>query len=128
VNVKRRNYMPAMARYRFRLYPGPAQQQVLARMFGCARGVFNDCLRLRDDLHVAGEKVSDTEIQRRVITVAKTTPERAWLAEVASAALVQASQDARRAYRNWFGSLSGKRKGRRVGHPRLPDRRPLEAV
>jgi hypothetical protein len=26
-----------MARYRFRLYPGPAQEQMLARTFGCAR-------------------------------------------------------------------------------------------
>jgi len=32
-------------------------------------------------------------------------------------ALVQACQDARRAYRNWFDSLSGQRKGRKVGHP-----------
>jgi putative transposase len=36
---------------------------------------------------------------------------------------VQASQDARRAYRNWFDSLSGKRKGRRVGHPRFRSRK-----
>ena len=48
------------------------------------------------------EKMSDTEVQRRVITLAKTTPERAWLGEVASVPLVQACQDARRAYRNWF--------------------------
>jgi putative transposase len=33
--------------------------------------------------------------------------------------LVQACQDARRGYRNWFDSLSGKRKGRKVGHPRF---------
>jgi putative transposase len=33
--------------------------------------------------------------------------------------LVQACQDARRAYRNWFDSRSGKRHGRRVGHPRF---------
>jgi putative transposase len=112
-----------IVRYRYRLSPGPGQEQMLARTFGCARVVFNDCLRLRDDLHAAGEKVSDTEIQRRVITVAKTTPERSWLGEVASVALVQACQDARRAYRNWFGSLSGKRKGRKVGHPRLRSRK-----
>jgi putative transposase len=36
---------------------------------------------------------------------------------VASVALVQACQDARRAYRNWFDSLSGKRKGRKIGRP-----------
>ncbi len=104
-------------RYRYRLYPSPGQQQALARVFGCARVVYNDCLRLRDACHAAGEKISDTEVQRRVITLAKLTPERSWLGEVASVALVQACQDARRAYRNWFDSLSGGRKGRRVGHP-----------
>jgi hypothetical protein len=35
-------------RYRYRLYPAPGQQQMLARSFGCARVVYNDCLRLRD--------------------------------------------------------------------------------
>jgi putative transposase len=58
-------------------------------------------------------------VQRRVVTLAKTTPEREWLAEAPSVALVQACQDARRAYRNWFGSLSGKRKGRKIGHPQF---------
>lgn len=104
-------------RYRYRIYPSPVQQQTLSRTFGCARVVFNDCLRLRDEAYAAGEKISDTEVQRRVVTLAKQTPERAWLGDVASVALVQACQDARRAYRNWFDSLSGKRKGRRVGHP-----------
>ena len=54
-----------------------------------------------------------------MVTQAKRTPERVWLTEVASVALVQACQDARRAYRNWFDSLTGKRKGRRVGRPRF---------
>ena len=138
VNVKRGNHVPAttvidlgchrpmicsgvvQVRYRYRLYPSPGQQQALARTFGCARVVYNDCLRLRDECHAAGEKISDTEVQRRVITLAKLTPERAWLAGVASVALVQACQDARRSYRNWFDSLSGRRKGRRIGHPAVP--------
>ena len=87
--------------------------------FGCARAVFNDCLQLRDACHAAGEKVGDSEVQRRVITLAKLTPERAWLAEAPSVALVQAANDARRAYRNWFDSLSGQRTGRPMGHPRF---------
>jgi hypothetical protein len=98
-------------RYRYRIYPSPGQRQALARAFGCARVVYNDCLRVREEAHAAGEKISDTEVQRRVITLAKLTPERAWLGEVASVALVQACQDARRAYKNWFGSLAGRRKG-----------------
>ena len=108
-----------LVRYRYRLRPSPGQQQALARVFGCARVVFNDSLRLREESHAAGEKISDSEIQRQVITLAKQTPEREWLAEAPSVALVQACNDARRAYRNWFDSLSGKRKGRKVGHPRF---------
>jgi putative transposase len=113
----------AIVRYRYRAYPDKGQQQMLARTFGCARVVFNDSLRIRREAHAAGEKVPDTEVQRRVVTLAKITEERAWLGEVASVALVQACQDARRAYRNWFDSLSGKRKGRRVGYPRFRSRK-----
>src|SRR2546421_7455988 len=106
-------------RYRYRIYPTPGQQQALARVFGCARVVYNDCLRVRDEAYANGEKINDTEVQRRVITLAKAAPERAWLGEVTSVALVQACQDARRAYRNWFDSLSGRRKGRKMGRPTL---------
>jgi putative transposase len=105
-------------RYRYRIFPSAGQQQALARVFGCARVVYNDCLRLRDACHAAGEKISDTEVQRRVITLAKLTPEREWLGEVASVALVQACRDARRAYKNWFDSLKGHRKGPAIRHPR----------
>ena len=101
-----------------RIYPSPGQQQALARVFGCARVVYNDCLRLRDACHAAGEKISDTEVQRRVITLAKHAPERSWLGEVASVALVQACQDARRAYKNWFDSRNGRRKGPVIRHPK----------
>jgi putative transposase len=108
-----------LVRYRYRLDPTPSQRQALARAFGCARVVYNDALCERERAHEAGEQLSDTEVQCRVVTLAKQTPERAWLAEVASVVLVQACQDARRAYRNWFDSRSGKRHGRRVGHPRF---------
>ena len=55
---------------------------MLARTFGCARVVFNDSLRTREDAHEAGQKVSDTEVQRRVVTLAKTIPGREWLGKV----------------------------------------------
>jgi putative transposase len=113
----------SIVRYRYRVYPTPGQAQALARTFGCARVVYNDALRARREAQENGEKLSDTEVQRRVVTLAKRTPERAWLGEVASVVLVQACQDARRAYRNWFDSLSGRRKGRRVGRPRLRSRK-----
>jgi putative transposase len=112
-----------IVRYRFRAYPTEGQVQKLARTFGCARVVYNDCVRLRRDAHARGENLSDAEIQRQVVTLAKQTGEREWLGEVASVALVQACQDARRAHRNWFASLAGRRKGRRVGPPRFRSRK-----
>ncbi len=90
--------------------------------------VFNDCLRLREECRAAGERIRDAEVQQRVITLAKRTSERAWLAEAPSVALVQACNDARRAYRNWFESLSGRRKGRRVGHPRFRRKRGRQSI
>ncbi len=146
VNIKRGICVPAAAvisgdchrpavwsgvvqvRYRYRLYPSSGQQKALARAFGCARVVFNDCLHVRDEAHANGEKISDTEVQRRVITLAKVTPERAWLAEVASVALVQACQDARRAYKNWFDSLGGRRKGPRIRHPKPRRKRGRQSI
>ena len=110
-------------RYRYRIEPTPAQQAMLARVFGCCRVVFNDALRVRDESYRAGIKLSDSEVQRRVITHAKTTTERAWLCEVPSVALVQSVNDSRRAWRNFFDSTTGKRKGRRLGRPRMKSRK-----
>ena len=115
-------------RYRYRIYPSPGQQRALARAFGCARVVYNDCLRVREECHAAGEKISDTEVQRRVITLAKAAPERAWLGEVASVALVQACQDARRAYKIWFDSLAGRRKGPKIRHPKPRRKRGRQCI
>jgi putative transposase len=117
-----------LVRYRYRIDPTPGQRQALARAFGCARVVYNDAVRARQDAYAAGGKLSDTQVQRRVITVAKQTPERAWLGDVASVVLVQACQDARRAWRNWFDSRSGKRRGRRVGHPRLRSKHGRQSI
>src|SRR5690349_18827677 len=88
-----------LVRYRYRIEPTVVQRGMLARTFGCARVVFNDVIRCRDEARVAGEKISPAEVQRRVVTAAKTTEQRAWLSEVASVALVQSVQDAHRAYR-----------------------------
>lgn len=111
------------ARYRYRIEPTNTQVAMLARTFGCVRVVFNDAIRVREAAHAAGEKIKPAEIQRRVITEAKTREDRVWLAEVASVALVQSVNDAHRAYSNFFNSRNGKRRGRRVGRPRLKSRK-----
>ena len=98
------------------------------RPFGCARVTYSDCLRLRDACRRSGSKIGDTEVQRRAITLAKRTPEREWLGEVASVALVQACQDARRAYKNWFDSLTARRKGPKIRHPKPRRKRGKQSI
>ncbi|SPT50984.1 MULTISPECIES: RNA-guided endonuclease InsQ/TnpB family protein [Actinomadura] len=111
-------------RYKFRLYPAPGQRAALGRAFGCARTVFNDGLRARQEAHAAGlPHLPDGELSKRVITEAKKTPERAWLGEVSAVVLQQALADLNTAYRNFFASLSGKRKGPSIAAPRFRSRK-----
>lgn len=111
-------------RYNYRVYPTPGQQIELARAFGCARVVFNDGLRARQEAREQGlPYVSDGDLSKQVITLAKQTPERAWLGEVSSVVLQQALADLNTAYRNFFASITGKRKGRKVAPPRFRSRK-----
>ena len=111
-------------RYRYRLYPDEGQCRALAQAFGNARVVFNDAVRARREAYRVGEKCpSGTVLQRRLITDAKGTVERGWLAECSNIVLQQAVRDADAAYRNFFDSLSGKRAGKRVGAPRFKSRK-----
>ena len=109
--------------YSYRLYPDASQRQSLAKAFGCARVVFNDALAARQAAFHAGEPyISDAELSRR-LTESKRTPEREWLCEVSAPLLQQALADANKAYRNFFRSITGKRKGPRVGLPRFRSRK-----
>jgi putative transposase len=111
-------------RYKYRVYPTPSQQVDLAKAFGCARVVFNDGLRARQAAREQGLPYpSDGELSKRVITQAKRTPERAWLREVSAVMSQQALADLHMAYRNFFASTSGKRKGRKLAPPRFRSRR-----
>jgi putative transposase len=106
-------------RYNERIYPTAEQQQVLARFFGCARVVYNDGLRARREAWQNGEPyISDVTLQKMVITAGKKTPEREWLREAPSVALVQSLQDLHAAYRNFFASKRGVRQGPKVKPPK----------
>lgn len=111
-------------RYNYRVYPTPEQATSLARAFGCARVVFNDGLRARQQAREAGaEYIKDAALQKRVITEAKHDPAREWLSEVSSVVLVQAIADLHTAYRNFFNSITGRRKGPKIAPPRFRSRK-----
>jgi putative transposase len=111
-------------RFNYRLDPTAVQQMALAQAFGCARVVFNDGLALRQQAREAGEGyLSDGEVSKRVITQAKKTARRAWLADVSAVVLQQALADLNTGYRNFFASITGKRKGRKLAPPRFRSRK-----
>jgi putative transposase len=111
-------------RYNYRTYPDASQCRSLARAFGCARVVWNDCLRDRRGAHAAGlPYVKSAELSRLRITQAKRTEERAWLADVSAVVLQQSLRDLDTAYKNFFDSVKGKRRGRKVGPPRYKSKK-----
>ncbi|MFJ4621073.1 RNA-guided endonuclease InsQ/TnpB family protein [Streptomyces sp. NPDC088812] len=106
------------------MYPDAGQRTALARAFGCARVVFNDCVRAREDARKKGQPFPEAgELSKRLITQAKQTAERAWLGEVSAVVLQQSLRDAEAAYRNFFASLKGTRKGPKLGPPRFKSRK-----
>ncbi|MFF9126273.1 RNA-guided endonuclease InsQ/TnpB family protein [Streptomyces sp. NPDC014889] len=111
-------------RYAFRLDPTPGQRIALARAFGCARVVYNDAVAARERARVAGQPFPTAAVlSKTLLTEAKKTSERHWLGEVSAVVLQQALRDVETAYRNFFTSLKGRRKGPKVGAPRFKSRK-----
>ena len=107
------------ARYQYRFYPTDQQQQSLARLFGCVRVVWNDALAICKQ---SEKKPKSAELQKIVITQAKKTETRAWLSEVSNIPLQQSVADLEIAFKNFFDSCKGKRKGKKVGYPKFKKR------
>lgn len=104
------------ARYQYRFYPTDQQRQSLAQLFGCVRVVWNDALALCKQ----SEKLpSNGDLQKLMITQAKKTEAREWLSGVSVTPLQQSVADLGVAYKNFFESIHGKRKGKKVGTPRF---------
>ena len=104
------------ARYRYRFYPTDQQRQSLAQLFGCVRVVWNDALAFCKQ---AEKLPKNGDLQKWIITQAKKTTEREWLSEVSNIPLQQSVADLGVAYKNFFDSLKGKRKGKKLGAPRF---------
>jgi putative transposase len=102
------------ARYQYRFYPTDQQRQSLAQLFGCVRVVWNDALALSK-----ASKFPGYNSLAKSLTLSKKTEERRWLSDVSSVPLQQSLKHLEIAYKNYFDSLKGKRKGKKVGQPRF---------
>ena len=100
--------------YRCRAYPDEAQQQVLARTFGCVRLVWNRTLADRHRLYHAEGKSLSYAASDAALTVMKRDPDLAFLNEVSSAPLQQALRHQYKAFSAFFA--------RRARYPRFKSR------
>jgi putative transposase len=103
------------ARYQYRFYPTDQQQQSLAQLFGCVRVVWNDALAMCKQ----AEKLPGFNKLSALLTQTKKTVERSWLADVSAVPLQQSLRNLDVAYRNFFNSHNGKRKGGKMGIPKF---------
>jgi putative transposase len=101
------------ARYKYRFYPTDQQQRSLAQLFGCVRVVWNNGLALCKQ----SQKYPGFNKLSALLTQAKKTDEHQWLKDVSSVPLQQSLRHLDIAYRNFFNSCNGKRKGKRLGSP-----------
>ncbi len=88
--------------YRFRFYPTPEQEMILAKTFGCARFAYNYMLRLRTDAWFKEKKRVGYHETSALLTKLKKTPEYAWLNEVSSVPVQQALRHLQTAFNNFF--------------------------
>ncbi len=88
--------------YRFRFYPDPQQEQLLAQTFGCVRFVYNSILRYRTDAyHQAQIKINYSGANAK-LTEIKQLPEFAFLNDVSSVPLQQCLRNQQTAFKNFF--------------------------
>jgi putative transposase len=88
--------------YRFRCYPTPEQEVILARTFGCARFAYNHMLRLRTDAWFQRQERIGYHETSAALTALKKQPEFVWLNEVSSVPVQQALRHLQTAFANFF--------------------------
>ncbi|MEA5537235.1 RNA-guided endonuclease TnpB family protein [Crocosphaera sp. XPORK-15E] len=115
-------------RYRFRIYPTDQQKWHLAKLFGCCRVVFNDALAHCKQEYREGKKKPDSKLLSSRLTSLKKTEEKIWLGEVSAVPLQQSLRDLDIAFKNFFDSCTGKRKGKKVKPPKFKKRKSKQSA
>ncbi|MGM0856982.1 MAG: RNA-guided endonuclease InsQ/TnpB family protein [Pseudomonadota bacterium] len=101
--------------YKYRFYPTPEQEKLLARTFGCVRFVYNAVLRYRTDaFYERREKIGYVAANAKLSRM-KKAEEAAFLNEVSSVPLQQCLRHQQTAFKNFFDG--------RARYPRFKSKR-----
>jgi putative transposase len=102
-----------------RLYPSPEQKELIEKTFGCCRLIRNSMLAERIEAYEKLKWDKAALRKHKYLTEKQYKEKYEFMSEVDSAALQQSRIDLNVAYSNFFKSLSGKRKGQKMGFPKF---------
>ena len=114
-----------------RLYPTENQKILFNKTFGCCRFVYNKHKEEKDNFYnenIKDKNLSKKEIQELYKTFKPKTQkefcdEFEWLRGIPAITVTNSIKRCDAAYNNFFKSLSGKRKGRKVGFPKFKSKK-----
>lgn len=118
---------------KLRIFPTQEQKILINKTFGCCRQIYNNRLEEKQEFYIntifpVKNKITKEE-KIALYKTFKPSTERElaikfpYMKEVSSSALQQARMNCETAYKNFFQSLSGKRKGRKVGFPKYKSKK-----
>ena len=110
-----------------RLYPSEEQKVILNKTFGCCRVVYNE--RLSEHINYYNTYKDNPDRPKFKGTLPKELREKKypWLGDNTIAeALIQSLRNCESAYSNFFKSIKGTRKGRKVGYPKFKSKKSHE--
>ena len=97
---------PLTRRYKFEIFPSPVQKRHLGKIFGSVRFVYNEFLKINEELYADGiQKLSRTEMQEHLLIWKEAID---WLSDVPSQSLQVATHDLDVAYQNLFAGRGKK--------------------
>ena len=109
---------------KLRIYPSEEQKLILNKTFGCCRVVYNE--RLAEHINYFNTYGDNPDKPKFKGTLPKKLREEKypWLGEDTIAeALMQSQRNCEQAYSNFFRSLKGQRKGKKVGYPKFKSKK-----
>ena len=93
--------------FKYRFYPTPEQDALLARTFGCVRSVYNTILAWRTEAFQHEKTRIGYKDASAQLTALKKDPARAYLNEVSSVPLQQCLRHQQQAFTNFFEKRAG---------------------
>lgn len=118
---------------KLRIFPNQEQITLIEKTFGCCRQIYNNRLQEKQDFYIDNilpiKKTATKEELNVIYKTFKPSTEKQmkekfpYLKEVSDRALQSARQNCEKAFSNFYSSLSGKRKGRKIGYPKFKSKK-----